>query len=151
MHLLDHTTLVAWCSARLVFHSYPSCQHDWEGSDRQLQHLSDFFMKRSGSLAANVVKKIDMCKSYTWDLVLIIISSCNAPSLANLRRLWVTRPLFQVRLLNLTLPQHHLLAHPHKRNRLCRWRCSLLTDKRLQQLPHLGEHRSRCFGLRAIF
>ena len=29
-------------------------------------------MKRSGSLAANVGKKKDMCKSYTWDPALII-------------------------------------------------------------------------------
>ena len=46
-------------------------------------------MMRSGSLAANVDKKIDMYMSYTWDPALIIISSCNVPSLANLRRLWI--------------------------------------------------------------
>ena len=116
-----------------------------------MQHLSDIFMKCSGPLAANAGKKIDMCKSYTWDLALIIkfklqCSLTDKPSEAVSSKASASSSSAQSR-----LPRHYLLAHSHNHNRIYRWRCSLLIDKRLQQLPHQGEHRSRCFGLRAIF
>ena len=101
-----------------------------------MQHLSDFFMMRSGSLASNVDKKIDMYKSYTWDPALIIISSCNVPSLANLGGRGFEASVSSSSAQSCSAP-----AHSHNRNRLYRWGCSLLIDKRLQQLPHQGEHR----------